>query len=116
MTLISAVGLSRTFAQLVEGLNLDQTLSAEGTSGSSPVKPLVPYLQSQNSNLTRREGGDLAPLLDDLCSERSEEPFPHIRGAKGRTDLEWASEALGSLPEATNLWVGAGQSASSMHR
>ncbi|KAJ1030187.1 hypothetical protein NDA16_001098 [Ustilago loliicola] len=72
------------------------------------------YLQSQNSNLSVQEYGDLSPLLQDLelhtSSQNSEDA-----GSK-RSDLPWATEAIGYAPEATNLWIGTSASRTSMHR
>ncbi|PWN49857.1 Clavaminate synthase-like protein [Violaceomyces palustris] len=92
---------------------------------------LVAYLQSQNSNLENSQfGGDLSPLLEDLCVRT----FPDGETATGqgdgvgesagfepggnerRSDLIWASEAIGSNPEATNIWIGTSRSRTSMHR
>lgn len=74
----------------------------------------IAYLQSQNSNLSVQEYGDLSPLLQDLelraTSQDAEDP------GRKRSDLPWATEAIGYPPEATNLWIGTSASRTSMHR
>ncbi|TKY90730.1 hypothetical protein EX895_000728 [Sporisorium graminicola] len=74
----------------------------------------IAYLQSQNSNLSVTEYGDLSPLLQDLemrtGSHKSELESRH------RSDLPWATEALAHTPEATNIWIGTSASRTSMHR
>lgn len=71
----------------------------------------VAYLQSQNSNLETTEFGDLSPLLDDIsCSS------DQSAGRGGRSDLAWATEAMGYEPNATNIWIGTSASRTSMHR
>lgn len=70
-----------------------------------PVPTSIPYLQSQNSNLTSgAESGDFSPLLKDVADK------------DGKTSLHWADEALGHKLEATNLWIGTSKSYTSMHR
>lgn len=69
----------------------------------------VAYLQSQNSNLSVQEYGDLSPLLHDLKLQTAKDET-------GRSDLTWATEAIGYAPEATNLWIGTSASRTSMHR
>lgn len=69
----------------------------------------IAYLQSQNSNLSVQEYGDLSPLLHDLELRTSSEESK-------RSDLSWATEAIGYPPEATNLWIGTSASRTSMHR
>lgn len=53
------------------------------------------YIQKQNSNLTT----DLPELLPDV-----------------QQDITWASEALGSKPDAVNFWMGSAKSITSMHK
>ncbi|KAN0063614.1 hypothetical protein ACQY0O_004064 [Thecaphora frezii] len=69
----------------------------------------VAYLQSQNSNLDTSGplSGDLAPLWQDVCTRKD---------GSARGDIEWATEAMGKPPEATNIWIGTGRSRTSMHR
>ncbi|ETS63741.1 hypothetical protein PaG_02056 [Moesziomyces aphidis] len=69
----------------------------------------IAYLQSQNSNLSMHEYGDLSPLLRDL--EQTSEADASLR-----SDLAWATEAIGCAPEATNTWIGTSASRTSMHR
>jgi len=68
------------------------TLFRDSRSASPPV---VPYLQHQNSNLTE----ELSALIQDV--------EPHI---------PWATEALGVMPEAVNLWIGDDRSETSFHK
>ncbi|CAA7259788.1 unnamed protein product [Cyclocybe aegerita] len=68
----------------------------------------IRYLQSQNGNLFSSESfrqpesdkrrSEFAPLLKDVPKE-----------------IGWCSEALGHVPDAVNLWVGNGQSITSIH-
>lgn len=80
--------------------------SSPSALASSSTPPPIYYLQSQDSNLTDPStgAGDLSPLLADLLD------------AEGRSDVRWASEAIGSEPDAVNVWVGGSSSRSSMHR
>lgn len=70
------------------------------------------YLQSQNNNLKSGEAGDFSPLLQDLEISIKD----HDGREEIRTDLNWATEAIGQEPEATNVWIGSERSSSSMHR
>ncbi|EST06436.1 JmjC [Kalmanozyma brasiliensis GHG001] len=74
----------------------------------------IAYLQSQNSNLSVQEYGDLSPLLRDLELRAATEQT----GTTGdnRSDLPWATQAIGYPPEATNIWIGTSSSRTSMHR
>lgn len=86
------------------------------TNISHPSKSKNPskiyYLQSQNNNLKSGEAGDFSPLLQDLeVKIKDQDGREEIR-----TDLDWASEAIGQEPEATNVWIGSERSSSSMHR
>ncbi|SJX60548.1 uncharacterized protein SRS1_10194 [Sporisorium reilianum f. sp. reilianum] len=74
----------------------------------------IAYLQSQNSNLSVTEYGDLSPLLQDL-ELRTGTHQPESDGKMG-SDLPWATEAIGYPPEATNIWIGTSASRTSMHR
>ncbi|KAM0935252.1 putative transcription factor & chromatin remodeling &Metalloenzymes JmjC family [Dioscorea sansibarensis] len=65
------------------------------TSSGSPTSPVVAYAQQQN-NCFNEEYSALASDVD-----------PHV---------PWATEALGCLPEAVNLWIGNGQSETSFHK
>ncbi|KAH7687073.1 jumonji domain-containing protein 7 [Dioscorea alata] len=65
------------------------------TSSGSPTSPVVAYAQQQN-NCFHEEYSALASDVD-----------PHI---------PWATEALGCLPEAVNLWIGNGRSETSFHK
>ncbi|PWZ02512.1 Clavaminate synthase-like protein [Testicularia cyperi] len=84
----------------------------------------IAYLQSQNSNLSVREYGDLSPLLSDLCiSHEQTDSLSKEQGStggtssgRGRSDIAWATEAIGYPPEATNIWIGTSASRTSMHR
>ncbi|CAO1628111.1 unnamed protein product [Parajaminaea phylloscopi] len=89
-----------TMAELLGHVN-----AASSSSSSSSNDPVY-YLQSQNSNLTDKDAGagDLSPLLHDVLDPQ------------GRSDIPWASEAIGSQPEALNIWIGSSKSRSSMHR
>jgi hypothetical protein len=65
-------------------------------SAEDPDCSIVPYLQFQNSSLTK----ELPQLLPDVDAH-----------------LPWATEAFGgALPEAVNLWIGDGRSITSWHR
>ncbi|PWN29547.1 Clavaminate synthase-like protein [Jaminaea rosea] len=90
-----------TFAELMSKVT---TQSSQPSSSHDPSP--VYYLQSQDSNLTDSStgAGDLSPLLQDLLD------------SEGRSDISWASEAIGSKPEAVNVWLGGSKSQSSMHR
>ncbi|SPC65595.1 uncharacterized protein UHOD_00771 [Ustilago sp. UG-2017b] len=74
----------------------------------------IAYLQSQNSNLSVQEYGDLSPLLQDLELRTGAESTEAAE--TNRSDLPWATEAIGYPPEATNLWIGTSASRTSMHR
>ncbi|SPO21092.1 uncharacterized protein UTRI_00569 [Ustilago trichophora] len=74
----------------------------------------IAYLQSQNSNLSVQQYGDLSPLLHDL--ELYTASHASDMGKERRSDLVWATEAIGYAPEATNLWIGTSSSRTSMHR
>nr|CDI51421.1 clavaminate synthase-like protein [Melanopsichium pennsylvanicum 4] len=74
----------------------------------------IAYLQSQNSNLRVQDYGDLSPLLQDLEIDTNLDASD--AGSKKRSDLVWATEAIGYAPEATNLWIGTSASRTSMHR
>lgn len=76
----------------------------------------IAYLQSQNSNLTVKgesSSGDLSRLMSDVRE---------INGGSSKThtslcgSFAWADAALGTEPEATNLWIGTSKSRTSMHR
>ncbi|CAD6885056.1 unnamed protein product [Tilletia caries] len=94
-------------------MNFPQLLDAlHQTSTSAPIA----YLQSQNSNLTtladedKGGAGPFRPLLDDLLHSSSPS------SPKSKPYPEWAAEAIGKEPEATNIWIGTSKSRSSMHR
>lgn len=89
---------SMTVAQLLNKVN--RSSSQSHATSSEPLH----YLQSQDSNLTDPTAGDLGPLLRDL------------KDSEGNSDIAWASEAIGSTPEALNVWIGSTHSRSSMHR
>lgn len=74
----------------------------------------IAYLQSQNSNLSVQEYGDLSPLLHDLELRAPTGQTSAIRSS--RSDLSWATDAIGHPPEATNIWIGTSSSRTSMHR
>ncbi|KAI0068847.1 Clavaminate synthase-like protein [Artomyces pyxidatus] len=85
-----------TMASLLRNLN------ATGDAG-----PEAYYLQSQNGNLfssayfdqeVEDTQSELHPLRDDVPAE-----------------IPWCSEALGRHPDAVNLWIGNGQSVTSIH-
>ena len=42
------------------------------------------------------------------------EEFPALM--PDMSELDWASEAFGSSPEATNLWIGSDESMTSFHK
>ncbi|KAK0548217.1 hypothetical protein OC846_004360 [Tilletia horrida] len=67
------------------------------TSFSGSGSSRIAYLQSQNSNLTTSESS-FGPLLDDLVDSESD--------ADTVSHPSWAAEAIGKLPEATNIWIG----------
>lgn len=69
---------------------------------------LIYYLQSQDDNFKSNNAGDFSRLFEDL-------QFIDQDGGK-RTDLKWATDAIGKEPEATNVWIGSERSCSSMHR
>ncbi|KAJ9476658.1 JmjC domain-containing protein [Pseudozyma hubeiensis] len=74
----------------------------------------IAYLQSQNSNLSVQEYGDLSPLMRDL--EFHADARQTDTNESRRSDLPWATEAIGRAPEATNIWIGTSASRTSMHR
>lgn len=74
----------------------------------------IAYLQSQNSNLSVQEFGDLSPLLRALESRIDADQL--TTNSDRRSDLTWATEAIGYAPEATNIWIGTSASRTSMHR
>ncbi|KDN44249.1 Clavaminate synthase-like protein [Tilletiaria anomala UBC 951] len=106
-----AARCARTFDELFLALHPNDE---EGKQG------MVAYLQSQDSNLTSKEenlAGDFAPLLRDLqWAPSSSSASSSSYSAPPRTDIPWATEALGVAPEATNIWIGTSRSQSSMHR
>ena len=90
----------RTFEDLFKALN----------ARKADKKAPIAYLQSQDSNLTKAGGaGDFSPLLADL-------QWADLHDGSLRTDLDWASDALGSRPEACNIWIGRSESVTSMHK
>lgn len=105
--------------QSVFALPLEQSMSfsdlLDSLSKQSQSKSdTIAYLQSQNSNLSVQEYGDLSPLLHDLEVQTGSNASD--AGSTKRSDLSWATEAIGYGPEATNLWIGTSASRTSMHR
>ncbi|KAK9475789.1 phospholipase A2 [Lipomyces japonicus] len=60
-----------------------------------PNDSTVYYMQSQNNNMAT----EFPQLADDV-----------------EMGIPWASEALGSNPEAVNIWIGGGESITSLHK
>lgn len=72
----------------------------------------VYYLQSQNGNLyTPSTTSDSDSNAD---AEPSECEFLNIRKDVPK-DISWASQALGHLPDAVNIWIGDEKSITSVH-
>ncbi|EPQ26215.1 uncharacterized protein PFL1_06150 [Pseudozyma flocculosa PF-1] len=97
------------FDRLIDQLARQQQQQQQRCEDAEAGAGCVAYLQSQNSNLDTAGplSGDLAPLFEDLCA--------HDDGSI-RADIDWATEAMGQHPEATNIWIGTGRSTTSMHR
>jgi jumonji domain-containing protein 7 len=55
----------------------------------------VPYLSHQNDSLR----DEFTPVKQDVPPE-----------------IEWASAAFGTPPDATNIWIGDGRAVSSVHK
>lgn len=101
-SIVTVQGSDRVFAlPCVERMNVTEflrRLKASETSSDDVV-----YLQSQDGNVYRREGAggdeELARLQPHVVSE-----------------VPCLSSALGSSPDAVNVWVGSSRSVTSFHR
>ncbi|KAI0269146.1 Clavaminate synthase-like protein [Gloeopeniophorella convolvens] len=77
------------------------------TNGEGPRDNNVYYLQSQNGNIFS-SGYFTSPALENDCELtklRNDVP----------SEIPWCSEALGRCPDAVNLWIGDGNSVTSIH-
>ena len=53
-------------------------------------------------------------LAHDECACSMAEEFPELM--PDISELDWATEAFGAPPEATNLWIGGDESVTSFHK
>ena len=77
----------------LQDINMTMRTFLKSMSDRDPDEVL--YLQSQNNNLLE----ELPVLMDDIPK-----------------DLTFATEVLGTLPEAANVWIGDERSVSSLHK
>ncbi|KAH8830899.1 cupin-like domain-containing protein [Flagelloscypha sp. PMI_526] len=88
----------------IETMTMNELLSSLGQDGSIEE---IRYLQSQNGNVYSAMYFSDGPEASPSEFESLREDIP--------SDVPWCSEALDSMPDAVNLWIGDDKSVTTIH-